>query len=130
MYALDEVRDTQLAFLRLLDSSMAPADMAVAARRLLGAARAHSIPELAVPALEWVLTRHLDELAAPTAEYGSTSEVRVLELHRKGEHTCRRCLLPLPAAETIRRGQRERVLAAMWRDWLRARRRTERKAAA
>ena len=127
--ALDEIRALQETFLHVLDSSLEPDDMITAARRLLGRARDHQLSELAVPALEWVLERHLSEYDIDDG-HGSPAERRVLELRRRGEHTCTHCLLPLPAVETIRRWQRDRALAAAWRDWLFSRvNRAERKAA-
>ena len=115
---LDEVRDLQAGLLGVLESELMPEDKSVAAGRVLARARESAAPEIALPALEWIEQRHHDQLMEPEAGYGDPAERRVLELRRRGHESCPGCLLPLPGRSTIERWQRERVLAALWRDWL------------
>ena len=115
---LDEVRDLQSALLAVLEAELMPEDKSVAAGRVLARARASSAPEIALPALEWTEQRHHDQLMEPGAAYGDLAERRVLELRRRGHESCPGCLLSLPERSTIERWQRERILAALWRDRL------------
>jgi hypothetical protein len=116
---LDEIRDLQAALLRLLDSELEPSVKGKASRRLLARARAHEMPEIATRALQWVLERHVAVTFEEPDGFGDPTERRLLQMYARGETTCRGCLLPIPAVSTIRSWQRERALAAMWRDRLR-----------
>jgi hypothetical protein len=118
---LNEIRDLQAALLMLLDSEMDPSVMAEASLQLLAQAHAHELPGIALPALQWMLERHIDEVVEERDGFGDPVERRLLQMHGRLETTCRWCLLPLPAISTIRRWQRERALAAVWRDWLKTR---------
>ena len=115
---LDEVRDLQSALLGVLEADLLPEDKSEAAGRILARAHKSAAPEIALPALEWIEQRHHDQLMAPEAGYGDPAERRVLELRRRGHESCRGCLLLLPERSTIERWQRERILAALWRDRL------------
>jgi hypothetical protein len=118
---LDEIRDLQAALVMVLESHVEPSDKGKAARRLLTQARAHPMPGFALRAMQWVLERDLDELFEEADGFGDAVERRLLGMHARGETRCQRCLRELPARSTIERWQRERALAAMWGDWLRAR---------
>ena len=115
---LDEVRDLQSALLAVLEADLMPEDKSEAAGRVLARAHKAAAPEIALPALEWVEQRHHEQLMEPEAAYGDPAERRVLELRRRGHESCPGCLLPLPERSTIERWQRERILAALWRDRL------------
>jgi hypothetical protein len=118
----DQIADLQRAMQAVLEAQdLEPEAKGVAARVLLSQARQHPWDEGAVRALQWTVERDLDGLAETADGYGSAAEQRVLEMHRRGEHVCRRCQLPLPSEGTIRSWQRGRILAAIERDWLRRR---------
>ena len=102
----------------MLDANdITPADKGTAAVRLLDRARASAVPEIAVPALAFVLDRHVAELT-DEEPYGTDAERTMLAMHAAGESTCRRCRRPLPATSTLIAWARERFLDAAWRDHL------------
>jgi hypothetical protein len=119
---LDEIRDLQAAALMVLESeTLKPSGKGVALQRLFDRARGHAVSELAVPAVQRTVERYFDELFEEPDTLSDPVERRLLQMHARGETTCPRCLLPIPAVSTIRRWKNEQVLGALWRDWLHAR---------